>query len=160
MFNSRLNLIFNNTINIRTSSNLLRTLSTTKSNLGSNSSRGSSPPLSSYLNTNTAPILIFHKSYCRVCQDLIERIEDGLSAGVMKEIAIDLSFSDRGDALREELRAKTGQKDVPFVFVGNHFMASVDVINGLRIKDGNNKDCSLKQTLENLKVQVKGPFRA
>jgi glutaredoxin len=82
------------------------------------SSRGPSSPLSSYMDSNTAPILIFHKSYCRVCKDLVERIEDGLSSGAMKEIAIDLAFSDRGDALREELRAKTGQKDVPFVFIG------------------------------------------
>ena len=154
MFNSRLNSIFIKTI--RTSSNLLTTTKRTTSN----SSRGSSPPLLSYLNANTAPILIFHKSYCRVCQDLIERIEDGLAAGVMKEIAIDLSFLDRGDALREELRAKTGHKDVPFVFIGNQFMASVDVINGLRIKDGNNKECLLKPTLEKLNVKVTGPFRA
>jgi hypothetical protein len=124
------------------------------------SSRGPSSPLSSYMDSNTAPILIFHKSYCRVCKDLVERIEDGLSSGAMKEIAIDLAFSDRGDALREELRAKTGQKDVPFVFIGKEFIGTADVVNGLRIKNGKINDCELKPRLQALKIDVTGPFRA
>ena len=124
------------------------------------SSRGPSSPLSSYMDSNTAPILIFHKSYCRVCKDLVERIEDGLSSGAMKEIAIDLAFSDRGDALREELRAKTGQKDVPFVFFGKEFIGTADVVNGLRIKNGKINDCELKPRLQALKIDVTGPFRA
>ena len=124
------------------------------------SSRGPSSPLSSYMDSNTAPILIFHKSYCRVCKDLVERIEDGLSSGAMKEIAIDLAFSDRGDALREELRAKTGQKDVPFVFIGKEFLGTADVVNGLRIKNGKINDCELKPRLQALKIDVTGPFRA
>lgn len=124
------------------------------------SSRGPSSPLSSYMDSNTAPILIFHKSYCRVCKDLVERIEDGLSSGAMKDIAIDLAFSDRGDALREELRAKTGQKDVPFVFIGKEFIGTADVVNGLRIKNGKINDCELKPRLQALKIDVTGPFRA
>jgi glutaredoxin len=112
------------------------------------------------MDSNTAPILIFHKSYCRVCKDLVERIEDGLSSGAMKEIAIDLAFSDRGDALREELRAKTGQKDVPFVFIGKEFLGTADVVNGLRIKNGKINDCELKPRLQALKIDVTGPFRA
>ena len=126
----------------------------------STSTRGVSSPLSSYLDNNTAPILVFHKSYCRVCKDLVERIEDGMSSNAMKEIPIDLAFIDRGDALREELRAKTGQKDVPFVFIGKEFIGTVDVLNGLRIKDGKVNDCLLKPKLEKLGIQVTGLFRA
>lgn len=124
------------------------------------STRGPSSPLSSYMDSNTAPILVFHKSYCRVCKDLVERIEDGLSSAAMKEIAIDLAFSDRGDALREELRAKTGQKDVPFVFIGKEFIGTLDAVNGLRIKDGKVGECELKSRFLSLGINVTGPFRA
>ena len=78
----------------------------------------------------------------------------------MTEIAIDLAFSDRGDALREELRAKTGQKDVPFVFIGKEFIGTMDAVNGLRLKDGKIGECELKPRLKSLGINVTGPFRA
>ena len=139
---------------------LTRGPSSPLSSFRSFSTRGPSSPLSSYMDSNTAPILVFHKSYCRVCKDLVERIEDGLSSGAMKEIAIDLAFSDRGDALREELRAKTGQKDVPFVFIGKEFIGTLDAVNGLRIKDGKIGECELKSRFLSLGINVTGPFRA
>lgn len=40
--------------------------------------------------------------------------------------------ADGGDAIREKLRERTGQRNVPFVFVGGRFIAAQEVMDGMR----------------------------
>ncbi len=55
------------------------------------------------------PIVAFTRSYCSFCKDMVERMED---AGVpVHEEALE------GDDVRDALRAHTGQRSVPFVFI-------------------------------------------
>lgn len=50
---------------------------------------------------------------------------------------------DGGDALRERLREHTGQKSVPFVFIGGRFVAAQQAMEGMR-----GPTPALKATLE------------
>jgi len=55
------------------------------------------------------PIVVFTRSYCSFCKDLVERVDD--AGWAVHEAQLE------GDATRDVLRAHTGQQSVPFVFV-------------------------------------------
>ena len=51
-----------------------------------------------------AVVVVFHKTHCSLCRDLVERLEDALDAKSVREVALD-KLPNRGDALREILRS-------------------------------------------------------
>jgi len=51
----------------------------------------------------SAPAVVFHKTHCSLCRDLVERLEDALDAKSVREVALD-KLPNRGDALREVQR--------------------------------------------------------
>jgi glutaredoxin 3 len=78
-------------------------------------------------------ILVFSKSYCSFCKDVIDRLED---AGLpFKDIALDLRVG--GDltkvsSISGNLKSLTGQIYVPYVFIGKEFVDSEKFLSGIR----------------------------
>ena len=108
----------------------------------------------------TAPAVIFHKTHCSLCRDMVERLEDALDAKSVREVALD-KLPDRGDALREVLRKETGQQHVPFLFVGGAHVKTEDAVSGLRrAAGGQPHECALAQRLRAAGAIVSGQFRS
>lgn len=99
-------------------------------------------------------LAIFMKSYCSVCKDVCERFED---ADVpFKQVALD-AF-ENGNAIRDELRGRTRQEHVPFVFLDGKYVPSETVILGM--KGSSTTPGAFKTALEAAGLRVAGYFRA
>lgn len=82
------------------------------------------------------PIVVFTRSYCSFCKDMVERMED---AGVpVHEVALE------GDATRDALRAHTGQRSVPFVFIKGQ-LVDADAFAGALKAPGEKASALLEQ---------------
>jgi hypothetical protein len=107
------------------------------------------------------PVVVFGRSYCRVSRDLAERLDDGLAAGSVADIALDRPPPPPFDAaaLRAALTAATGQEHSPFCFVGGAFVPTEEALRDLR-RGARDDDCAMRPRLETAGVKVTGPFRA
>ena len=107
-----------------------------------------------------AVVVVFHKTHCSLCRDLVERLEDALDAKSVREVALD-KLPNRGDALREVLRNETGQQHVPYVFIGGVHVKTEDAVSGLRRAAGGQPDeCALAPKLRAAGAVVTGQFRS
>lgn len=68
------------------------------------------PEVAQQLAASPHSVVVFTRSYCPACKDLVERMDDANVPTV--EVALE------GDATRDALRAATKQHSVPFVFMG------------------------------------------
>jgi glutaredoxin 3 len=84
------------------------------------------PPLPAALSglLSSHPVVVFTRSYCSFCKDLVERLDD---AGVaVHEVPLE------GDGARDSLRAHTGQRSVPFVFFKGELIDADSLLGALR----------------------------
>lgn len=91
------------------------------------------------------------QSYCPFCRDLGERFDDADCVPGVKTVHLD--GYDNGNAIRDQLKAETGQPHVPYVYVAGKHHDSAAVLAGLKSPG------SLKTTLTAAGVAVKGYFR-
>lgn len=112
------------------------------------------------------PLVLFGRSYCRVCRDVAERLDDGTAAGSLADLALDRPLAPAAlggaadvAALRAALAAATGQEHTPYLFVGGAFVETGAALSGLR-RGATDADCALRPQLERAGVVVTGPFRA
>ena len=112
------------------------------------------------------PLVLFGRSYCRVCRDVAERLDDGTAAGSLADLALDrplapaaLGGAADAAALRAALATATGQEHTPYLFVGGAFVETGAALSGLR-RGATDADCALRPQLEKAGVVVTGPFRA
>ena len=105
--------------------------------------------------------MVFSKSYCSICRDVIDRLED---AGLpFKEIAIDLRVGgdlERVAAIAGNLKSLTGQPYVPYVYIGKDFMDSEKFLTGIRRQASlDSKNPPLYEELLSKGLIARGYFR-
>lgn len=92
-------------------------------------------------------VVVFMKSYCHFCKDLLERLEDA----DVPHAAIELDSQE----LVDELRARTQQKSAPFFFLKGSFIPAEEAMQSMK-KPG----MALKAAFEKEGVPCKGYFRS
>ena len=78
------------------------------------------------------PVVAVTKSYCPFCRDVVERLED---AGIEHRV-IALDAFENGNAVRDELKARTGDAYVPFCFVRGGHVPGESFVESLRVPTG------------------------